>query len=459
MDGSFKSSGDPKLARRSPLRVVLTIAALLLAGGGALLGGLSVAQHRAPWDILTHPLAPQPQELFHKDHILVLLVGLDYDWTNNDEEFSSQSRSDVIKAIDLDFVTHNVYVLDVPRDMEATLPGGEVAKINQAQSDGGIRESQAVIAKWLGIPGFDRYVILRINTTKDLINAIGGIDIDPMNSDAILGEGPNGPINYDDNWGHLHIHFKPGMQHLDGAQAVAYARFRHDWCSDPCRIKRQDQVIAAIVKKLRGNKLNTFLHIKDLIGVFNRDVQTNLTQAEELSLALAFADIPKGGLHTKQVPYVADQVLPYAGDVLIPDQAKKAELVRTMLLDPPVPTPAPDPNAIAAIAPSSLRVDVENGTQVPGAAKRVAALLHAKGFRIGVVGDAARSDVAKTTLREHSPTAFAAYRVREALGAAASKARVVDAQPSAARGSASASDVTVIIGADLANAFAQSAAQ
>ena len=38
-------------------------------------------------------------------------------------------------------------------------------------------EAKQVIAKFLGIPGFDRYVVLRIDATKDLINAIGGVDV------------------------------------------------------------------------------------------------------------------------------------------------------------------------------------------------------------------------------------------------------------------------------------------
>ena len=61
--------------------------------------------------------------------------------------------------------------------MVATMPNGTQAKINQAQSDGGVKEAKQVIAKWLGIPGFDRYVILRIDATKEFITAIGGVDV------------------------------------------------------------------------------------------------------------------------------------------------------------------------------------------------------------------------------------------------------------------------------------------
>ena len=73
-------------------------------------------------------------------------------------------------------------------------------------------------------------------------------------------------LDYDDTWGHLHIHLKEGLQHLNGERAVAYMRFRHDWCSDPCRIMRQQQVLHALVAKVKGDRVNTLLHLGDLLA-------------------------------------------------------------------------------------------------------------------------------------------------------------------------------------------------
>jgi len=159
---------------------------------------------------------PDPAKLFGKDHLRVLLVGLDYDYDKLDQETSKSARSDIIMALNLDFKNHRVNELSVPRDMVAILPNGQRAKINQAQSDGGIQESKTVIADWLGIPSFDRYIVMRINTSKDVINAVGGVDVNVQNSDDLMKKGKNGPLDYDDNWGHLHVHLKPGVQHLDG---------------------------------------------------------------------------------------------------------------------------------------------------------------------------------------------------------------------------------------------------
>ena len=177
----------------------------------------------APVRSMQAMLMPDAPTVFGKDRVRVLLIGLDYDYDRLDQETSKTSRSDIIMALDLDFKDHRLNELSVPRDMVATMPNGQQAKINQAQSEGGIKESKSVIARWLGIPPFDNYIIMRIDTSKDIVNAIGGVDVDVENSDALRGTGKNGPVDYDDSWGHLHVHLKPGWQHLNGAQAVGYA--------------------------------------------------------------------------------------------------------------------------------------------------------------------------------------------------------------------------------------------
>ncbi len=451
---------SPIRARPPVLKRVVIVLAIIVLGCVATLTGMSVTQHRPFWQIVVTAFTPSPQQVFGKNHILVLVEGLDYDYTAKDEEYSSAARSDVIWAVNLDFVTQRVYQLSIPRDMVGTYPGGRQQKINQAQSEGGVREAQSVIAQFLGVPGFDRYVVLRVNTTKDFIKAIGGVDVKVTNSDCLMHPHgcTNGPLDYDDSWGHLHIHLKPGMQHLGGEQAVGYMRFRHDWCGDPCRIMRQQQVLHSLLQKLAADKFNTLLHLNDLLSVLNRDVQTNFKTQEEVSIATAFADLPRNALVTAQVPYVADITLPDGGAALVADEGKRAQLVRTMLIAPAQPSTPPDPGALAALSPGSLRVDVENGTGVPGMAKRVAALLRSEGFQISQIGNAASTNVATTEVREHSRVALAGLKVRNGLGSAASRVAVIAEAVSPQ--TPSPSDVTVILGEDLVPALsAQSAPQ
>jgi LCP family protein required for cell wall assembly len=441
---------------RNVWRIFAIVAGLIAVGFGSMLAGYAFFEHQNPVTAITQLFVPSPEQVFGKPNLLVLVEGLDYDYTAQDQEFSTNSRSDVIWAVNLDFANKRIYQLSIPRDMIATLPNGTRGKINQAQSDGGVTEAKSVISQWLGIPGFDRYIILRIDATKAFVEAIGGVDVDVKSSDCLQHKtGCTGEtLDYDDTWGHLHIHLKEGWQHLDGDQAVAYMRYRHDWCSDPCRIMRQQQVLHAMAGKLRGDRVNTLLHVGDLLAVFRKYVQTDFTSSELLALASHFQGISDTSIVNNQVPYTGDIDLPTYGDSLVPDVEARARLVNAMLVAPPAPEPSPDAIALAAIAPATLR---ENGSGVPGAGRAVADKLKKAGFTIGDVSNAPRSDYVASEIHEHSTVAFAGARVRAALPAALDKATVVpDPSPGDSadpQASPTTSDVTVIVGADLAKAM------
>jgi polyisoprenyl-teichoic acid--peptidoglycan teichoic acid transferase len=435
------------------IKTVAIIAGLVLVGIASALAGYAIVEHRNPMTALSQLFVATPQQLFGRNNLLVLVEGLDYDYNSKDEEYSSDSRSDVIWAVNLDFANKRIDELSIPRDMVATMPNGSQAKINEAQSEGGVKEAKSVIAQWLGIPGFDRYVILRIDATKAFIGAIGGVDVFVKSSDCLRYKtGCTGErLDYDDNWGHLHIHLKEGMQHLSGPQAVGYMRYREDWCSDPCRIMRQQQVLRALADKLKGDQVNTLFHLGDLLGVFRKYVQTDFTDSELISIATYYQGIPSSAIVSSQIPYTTDINLPNYGDSLVPDTGARAHLVATMLTLQPTPMPSPDALALAAIPPSTLRVDVENGSGIAGAAGRVARVLRKQGFTIGDIGDADRSDYATTEIHEHSTVTFAGAKVRAALPRSLRNASIVsDGTPSAspAPTATATSDVTVIVGAD-----------
>lgn len=430
----------------------LTIALLVVVGLASIVAGFAIFSKRHnPLIAISQMFVASPQKMFGKQTLLVLVEGLDYDYTNNDQPFSTQSRSDVIWVVNFDFANQQIYELSVPRDMLATFPDGSQHKINQAQSDGGPKEAEQVIAHFLGIPHFDRYAVLRINSAREIIDAIGGVDVTVKNSDCLMNPNhcTNGPIDYDDTWGHLHIHLKPGFQHLNGAQAVGYARFRHDWCSDPCRIMRQQQVARAVIDKIKSNKLAMLLKLGSLIGIVRNNLSTNLTQSEMFSLASYYADVTPADFHSAQVPYTGDVEMP-DGEDLIANQTELAQQVQHMLISPPVAQPSPSAIALAAIAPGTLRVDVENASGVPGAAHRLADRLRRAGFQIGDVGDA--NDLQTSQIQEHSSVLFAGARVRQALPSAWQEVNIVsDAAPVA---SSPTSDVTIVIGHDLARMLA-----
>lgn len=396
-------------------------------------------------------VVPEPETVFGKSRIIVALLGLDYDYTDKDIEFSTNARTDKISVYALDFPTKVVKEIAVPRDMEAIVAGHE-NKINAAYATGGEKMTDRVVGEFLGLAKndkgryFDRFITLRIDATKDFIDAIGGIDVKVDEE-----------MNYDDSWGHLHIHFHPGLQHMNGDQAVSFARFRHDACSDPCRIRRQQLVTRLAIKKLKDEKFNDIAHIAQLIGVVNRNVVTNLSGDEMRSLAWHFRDINLADVKSEQVAYVDDKST-VNGDVLIPDEKQKAHIVADFIGPYTASTPPPAPGVAASIAPASVHVAVENGSGVAGLGKRMAEELKKQGFVIASVSNADASTYETTVIKEHSKVAGVGERVRSGL---ALKTAAVTPAPSAAATASTApeiADVTVIVGRDFATAAVSTSA-
>src|SRR5690242_2735397 len=102
----------PQLMRR-----VALVVGLVLVGLGSALAGFAMFKHENPVQLIADIFVPPPDQVFGKPNLLVLIEGLDYDYSANDIEFSKQSRSDVIKALNIDFQNKGAYVLSVPRDM------------------------------------------------------------------------------------------------------------------------------------------------------------------------------------------------------------------------------------------------------------------------------------------------------------------------------------------------------
>ena len=69
------------------------------------------------------------------------------------------------------------------------------------------------VEELLGIP-IDRYVKTDVNGFRAIVDLIGPIELDVEKR-----------MDYDDNWGNLHIHLKPGRQLLDGEKAEATCAF------------------------------------------------------------------------------------------------------------------------------------------------------------------------------------------------------------------------------------------
>src|SRR5207253_927402 len=105
--------------------------------------------------------------------------------------------------------------VSIPRDTLAAPDGYKRQKINAFHLLGGPDLSKAAVESLIPVQ-IDRVVVLNYKAFEDMIDLVGGVDVSVPKK-----------MDYDDVRGHLHIHLKPGPQHLGGEDAVGFVRFRH----------------------------------------------------------------------------------------------------------------------------------------------------------------------------------------------------------------------------------------
>lgn len=123
-----------------------------------------------------------------------------------------------------------------------------------------------------GVP-IHYYFMIDFPGFEKLIDQLGGIDIDvPYNIYDTTYPGPNNSFTT--------FSVNQGMQHMDGATALKYARSRHT-TSDFARSLRQQQIIKAVMEKVFSfNNITSPNKVKELYAQFQSVVHTNMTLDE-----------------------------------------------------------------------------------------------------------------------------------------------------------------------------------
>ena len=201
----------------------------------------------------------------------------------------------------------------------------------------------------------DYYVLIKIKASREVVDAIGGITVDVEKD-----------MDYDDSWGKLHIHLKRGRQKLNGAQAVGYARYRHDEEGDWGRIRRQQQVIQALARELK--KPVHIMHISKLAKIIKNNMDTNL----ELGQIIDIAHVYKNFNPKNVVKGVISGYDDWAGGgmVIVPHELETKRLVRRIL------------KSSLQVVPEEIRVRVWNKDASREQLNWVADKLRSDGYKV-----------------------------------------------------------------------------
>ena len=212
----------------------------------------------------------------------ILLYGVDND----------AGGSDTNMLMRFDAVNKTVDVVSLPRD--TLMSNGH--KLNSSYNNGGTEKLRSNIEDMLGVP-VDFYVSVDLKGFITLIDQIDGVDFDVPED-----------MDYDDPYQDLHIHFKKGLQHLNGQQAMEVVRFRHNndntgygGQQDLGRIGTQQAFLKTVAQKLM--KLE---NVPAMAETFLKYVKTDLTLGNLMWLAnqalsmggmdaISFATLPGDG--------------------------------------------------------------------------------------------------------------------------------------------------------------------
>lgn len=241
---------------------------------------------------------------YQSDSVLnILLLGID----QREEE---AARADTIILASLDLKDKEVRLLSIPRDTRAEISGqGITRKINHAHAVGGAELTVKTVEDFLGLP-VHYYVEANFEGFVRCIDILGGITINVERRMYLPAE---------------NIDLRPGLQKLNGEDALAYVRWRGDGKGDIGRIERQQKFFRALAEQARH--FSTVWKIPELLGELREQVATDMSAAKMIALANKFKDLDAISLSVHTVPGVPDDVH-YGGSYWVADKSQLAALLK-----------------------------------------------------------------------------------------------------------------------------------
>ncbi len=197
-------------------------------------------------------------------------------------------RTDTIMVINLEPEARAASILSIPRDLQVPIPGNGQDRINTANVWGYRTEDpgagpallQATIESNFGIP-IDGYLMVDFVAFERIVDVLGGVDVDvptTLHDTRYPDPRPGDP------YASKTIHVDPGLQHMDGQQALEYARSRMS-TTDFDRAKRQQRVLLAIREKALS--LGAIPRWPSLAATVLDSVKTDMSPGELLAAAFS----------------------------------------------------------------------------------------------------------------------------------------------------------------------------
>ena len=261
-----------------------------------------------------------PADQFQGKALNILVVGVDSREGKQNSEYGTTSqvsgmRGDTTMLMHISADRSRVQIVSIPRDLMTEIPActrsdgsssvAQYAMFNSAIPLGnndtydvasGIACTKATTEKLTGLT-VNAFMVVDFSGFKSMIDALGGVW---FNLDK---------ASYDQDSG---LNLPAGCQKLDGTNALAYARARHNLGdgSDISRIGRQQQLVGAIMREALSKNYVTDLpallsFVKQALASVS--TSTNLSNLNsDAGLLLSMMNVDKANIQFVTMPWVAD---------------------------------------------------------------------------------------------------------------------------------------------------------
>lgn len=198
--------------------------------------------------------------------IYILVIGSD---ARPDEAIDGQ-RADSLHVVSINPAEHKAAILGIPRDSYVDVPGHGQDKINSALFFGGPKLVVQTVEQLTGLT-MDYWAMTGFATFETMVDEVDGLVVDvpfPMSDEA------------------SRAYFDPGVQRLDGGQALAFSRDRHDLpAGDLGRSENQGLLMISALAQLKKEFNQDPARMLVWMASFVRNAQTTLSLDEVTDLA------------------------------------------------------------------------------------------------------------------------------------------------------------------------------
>lgn len=309
---------------------------------------------------------------------------------------SGSGHSDTVILLHISADRTRALGVSIPRDSWVTRPecgananGTVTGKFNTAFAVGGPACTIKAV-EYLTHVRIDHFVVVNFLGFEAVVNALGGVPI---------------CLNTAVNDVKSHFSMSAGTHVLNGQQALAFARLRHNIGdgSDIGREDRQQVFMSSVVRTATSKGVLT-----NPVKLY--EVMDAITKSLTVDSALGSLDALKNfaeslsGMKPNEVKFMTVPWLPKGDGANIVWAPKASRIWTAFRNDTPYPpassttTTTPTGQAPLTVSPKKIRVKVLNGTGVTGAARKAADQLAALGYVVVGVATAPVSNLATTTV-------------------------------------------------------------